>query len=116
MKKQSDSRLINLAIVKLKLEDTFISFKINKFVLFLFDFNLITENEYLEFIYGTTDKIKIEFTKYGMNGSLIYRLEKDKQLQNIDFDANGNLVGNNDFNRYKEQVDVFYKYEIERFL
>ncbi len=39
---------------------------INKFIVFLYDFKIITKDEYNEFIYGTTDEDKIELTKYGL--------------------------------------------------
>ncbi|MGB4399894.1 MAG: hypothetical protein WBJ10_11025, partial [Daejeonella sp.] len=60
---KSDQEMINLAIVKLKLEDDFISFKLNKFIVAMFDYKLITSDEYNLYIYGTTNQKKIELAK-----------------------------------------------------
>lgn len=115
LKKKSNKFLINLSISKLKIEDKFISFKIHKIVSFLYDYSLISLDEYNDFIFGTTDEKRIEYAKFGIGGSLIYRLEKDKQLNNIKLDINGNLTYNEDFNTYKKSIDDFFNFEIDRF-
>jgi hypothetical protein len=42
-----------LAIVKLKIEDDFVSFQLNKFITMMYDYELIDEDEYNLQIYGT---------------------------------------------------------------
>lgn len=113
---KTPAQLINLAIVKLKMEDDFVSFKLNKFVTCMFDYKLISELEYNQFIHGTDDMTKLIFARYGLSGSLISRLEQDNQLQNIQLDNNSNLVGNNSFKEFKNAIDDFYRFEIERFI
>ena len=113
---KSDAELINLAIVKLKMEDDFISFKLNKFIVMMFDYKIITNDEYNLYIYGTTDKKKISLTKYGLSISLISRLERDGQLENISFDQFNNLKGNTNFEIFINSIDDFYKFEISRYL
>ena len=113
---KSDAELINLAIVKLKMEDDFIGFKLNKFILLMYDYNIITDDEYNLYIYGTTDKKKISLTKYGLSISLISRLERDGQLENISFDKFNNLKGNTNFEIFINSIDDFYKFEINRYL
>ncbi len=113
---KSDKELINLAIVKLKMEDDFISFKLNKFIVMMFDYKIITSDEYNRYIYGTTDEKKISLTKYGLSVSLISRLEKDGQLKNLSFDQFNNLKGNTDFETFINSIDDFYKFEISRYL
>lgn len=115
-KVESDKRLINLAIIKLKMEEDFISFTLNKFIIFLYDFDLITIEEYHNYIYGTTDKNKISMTKFGLNISLISRLEEDNQLRNLKMDSNNNLKPNNKFKKYLTTLNDFHRFEIERFL
>lgn len=115
-KVQTDKRLINLAIVKLKIEETFISFTINKFIVFLYDFEFISTEQYHLYIYGTTDKRKIALTKFGLNISLITRLEEDNQIDNLSLDKNNNLTANNKFKNYILKLNDFHKFEIERFL
>jgi len=113
---KKDNELINLAIVKLKMEDDFISFDLNKFIVMMFDFQIITEDEYNKYIYGTTEKHKIDLTKYGLSLNLISRLEKDGQLNNISFDEFNNLVGNSDFDIFINSINDFYRFEISRYL
>ncbi len=111
-----DAELINLAIVKLKMEDDFVSFKLNKFIIMMHDFSLITDDDYNLYIYGTTDKDKIELTKIGLSVSLISRLEADDQLKYLYFDAANNLRARKEFDEYKDKASDFYRFEIERFL
>jgi hypothetical protein len=113
---KSDDELINLAIVKLKIEDDFISFKLNKFIVMLYDFDFISQNEYNLYIYGTTDMHKINLTKYGLGINLITRLEEADQIKNLSFDPFNNLIGNQQFDNYKNSLNDFYRFEINRFL
>ena len=62
---KTDSQLINLAVVKLKMEEDFVSFKLNKLIVMLYDYELIDTEEYNLYIYGTSDVNKIALTKYG---------------------------------------------------
>ncbi|MFL0120275.1 hypothetical protein V2611_00585, partial [Tenacibaculum maritimum] len=89
---------------------------LNKFIIFLYDFNLITQEEYHEYVYGTTDIKKIAMTKFGLNISLITRLEEDKQIKNLEMDDNNNLRANKKFKKYLNQLNDFHRFEIERFL
>lgn len=113
---KSDVELINLAIVKLKMEDDFVSFKLNKFIIMMYDFGLITLNDYNRYIYGTTDQNKINLTKIGLSVSLISRLEEDDQLKYLYFDTYNNLKSSTEFEAYKLSANDFYRFEIERFL
>ena len=45
LKTKSDGELINYSIVKLKIEDDFISFKLNKFIVFLYNYKIISQDE-----------------------------------------------------------------------
>lgn len=114
--KKSNVELINLAIIKLKMEDDFISFKLNKFIIMLYDYKLISLDDYNKYIYGTTNQYKIDLSKIGLSVSLISRLESDNQLQYLYFDDYNNLRSRPEFEVYKNSVDDFYRFEIERFL
>lgn len=116
LRKKTDEELINYAIVKLKMEDEFISFKLNKFIVFLYDFKLISQDEYHNYIYGTTDQKKISLTKFGLGINLIERLTKDNQINNLKFDQNNNLISNDLFREYLSNLNEFQKFEIERFI
>ena len=113
---KTDVELINLAIIKLKMEDDFISFKLNKFIIMLYDYKLISVDDYNTYIYGTTDQTKIDLSKIGLSVSLISRLENDSQLQYLYFDQYNNLRSRPEFETYKNSVNDFYRFEIERFL
>lgn len=116
LKTKTDKELINYAVIKLKIEDDFISFKLNKFIVFLYDYELISEDEYNEYVYGTSDKNKIDFSKFGINIGLIDKLEKDHQLKNLNFDKNYNLIANKKFKEYLNTLNDFQRFEIERFI
>nr|WP_295933618.1 DEAD/DEAH box helicase family protein [uncultured Dyadobacter sp.] len=113
---KNDTELINLAIVKLKMEDDFVSFKLNKFIVMMYDYELISRDDYNMYIYGTADQAKIDLTKIGLSISLISRLEADGQLQHLYFDSFNNLKAREEFDDYKASVNDFYRFEIERFL
>lgn len=110
------NELINLAIVKLKMEDDFVSYHLNKFVVFLHELKLITDDEYNNFAYGTTNSFDIELVKLGLNSSLVTRLRNDNQLSNLYFDKYNNLRAKEDFNEYKDSLNDFNRFEIERYL
>ncbi|MDM0519651.1 DEAD/DEAH box helicase [Clostridium perfringens] len=105
---------VNLAIVKLKIEEDFIGYKLNKFIEMIKDYKLISEEDYNKYIYGTNDKQKISLIKLGLSKSLILKLEKDKQLNNIYLDENNNLKATKEFLLYKQKLSNFIKFEIDR--
>lgn len=86
--------LLNLAIAKIKIEDDFISFKINSFVTTLYKLKLIEEDEYNEFVYGTKDYKKLNLIKKGLSISLVNKLNEDNQLDNLKVDKYENISAN----------------------
>ena len=82
----------------------------------LYNYELISEEDYNLYIYGTEERKNIDLIKFGLNGNLISRLEDAGQLENISFDESGNIKVNRAFNEFKESIDDFYRFEIERFL
>ena len=113
---KSNEVIVNLAIVKLKMEDDFISFKLNKFIVMLFDFELISLNEYNLFVYGTDDIKNIALTKSGLTLSLIVKLENDNQIENIEFDRYNNLTSNKMFKDYLETINDLNRYEMNKYI
>ena len=97
---KDDKTLLNLAIAKIKIEDDFISFKINSFVTVLFKLNLINEDEYNEFIYGTKELQKLNLIKKGVSISLVNKLNEDNQLDNIKMDQYNNLLANDSLYKF----------------
>lgn len=113
---KTKEEIVNLAIVKLKMEDDFISFQLNRFVVMLIDYNLISKDEYHEFIYGTTDQKKINLTRSGLTISLIGKLENDDQLKNVEFDTNNNLIANYNFKAYLDTINDLNRYEMNKYI
>lgn len=113
---KNDRQLANLAVVKLKMEDDFVSFKINKFIVMLFDYGLISIDEYNIYIYGTTDEKKIRLTKYGLSVGMISRLQEKGQLDNLEFDEFNNLRAKPAFEKFLQTVNDFYRFEIRRYI
>jgi hypothetical protein len=114
--KENQSKLINLAVVKLKIEEDFVSFKLNKLINFLFDFELITQDEYNLHTYGTTDNNLLNLSKIGLNVNLINKLIKDKQFHNIGINDYGNLEMKNNFSEYLEKQSELFKFEINKYI
>lgn len=116
LSKKSDRQLANIAIVKQKMEEDFVSFKLRMFFQLMFDYSILDEEEYHRILYGTTDKKKIFLVKTGLTINLINRLERDDQLKNITFNKYGNLITNELFADYLRHADDFYRFELSRFL
>ena len=113
---KSQKELVNLALVKLKIESDFVSYTLNQYVSLLEELELITEDEYNKFIYGTSTKRNTEFTKLGLSGSLIHKLENDKQLQNIEIDHLGHVKANTEFKDYLLRQDDLMQFEVNKYL
>lgn len=116
LSRKSSRQLANIAIVKQKIEEDFVSFKLRMFFQLMLDYSILSEDEYYEILYGTTNRKKIYLVKTGLTINLINRLEKDDQLKNITFDRNGNLITNDLFGVYLNGADDFYRFELSRFL
>ncbi|WP_298117124.1 DEAD/DEAH box helicase [Flavobacterium sp.] len=113
---KKDKELINLAIVKLKIEEDFVSFKLNKLIIFLYDFDIISEEYYLLYIYGTTEKKLIDLVRFGLSINLIKQINEDGEMKNLYLDKNGNLNAKKEFNNYLENQSELFKFEIRKYL
>lgn len=114
MKTKED--LINLSIIKLKIEDDFLSFKFNKFVELLYEYQLITDDDYNLATYGTVDQQEIKLIKQGLPIHLVSKLTKDGQMVNIVFDENNIIVANEEFKQYFDSLDDFYQYQVGKYI
>lgn len=110
------SYIVNLAIIKIKLEEDFVSFKLNKFFQLMLDYELISQQLYNDLIYGTNDPLILFLSKLGLSLNIINKLCKDEQLSNLSINKYGNLVYNERFVRYKETSDDFFRFELDKFL
>lgn len=116
LSQKKDDELINLAIIKLQMEDNFISYTLNKFVEMMYDYKLITDDEYNTHIYGTKNPKNINLIKFGLSSSLITRLDGDGQLENLYIDDYGNLKYKKQFEDFLENIDDFYQFQIKKFI
>jgi len=114
--RDNNKKMINLSIAKLKIEEDFISFKLNKLINFLYDFELITKSEYNLNTYGTDNEELINFTKIGLSVNIISKLIEDNQYKNIGLNDNGNLEVYNDFEKYLENQSELFRFEVEKYL
>lgn len=116
LKSKSDEILINLSIVKLKIEEDFVSFKLNKFIVFLYDFGLISKKEYYTYVYGTENEELIKLARLGLSLNVVNKLVQDNQFINLKLDENGNLLSNSVFNEYIKFQPELFKFEINKYL
>ena len=108
--------LVSIAILKIYLEENFISYDLTKFVEFLYKNNFINESTYNLFMYWTEDENLIKLTKTWLSMSLVQKLDDANQINNLSFDINGNLVWNEAFNNYVDNLDDFDKFEVTRYV
>jgi hypothetical protein len=110
--------LVNIAIVKLKIEEDFISYKLNSFIVFLYTFKIIPEDYYFNYIYGTTDLNIIRLVRFGLSVNVIIQLKNDNQIDNLELDKNGNLFvkDNKTFDLYLKNKPELFQFEIKKYL
>ncbi|MGI2853441.1 DEAD/DEAH box helicase [Shewanella algae] len=113
---KSHKELVNLALVKIKMESDFLSYKLNNFVSLLSDYNFISEYEYNIFIYGTSKKRNSDLIKLGFSGGIIRKFEADGQLENIKVDEFGHVFVNDDFSAYLASQDDLIKFEVNKYI
>ncbi|WP_224055477.1 helicase C-terminal domain-containing protein [Vibrio penaeicida] len=113
---KSNKELANIALVKIKIESDFVSYTLNNFVNVMYDLDVISEEEYELYIYGTTNKSNSEFVKLGISGSLINKLVRDKQIRNLSINEHGLVEFNDDFSKYISSQDDLIKFEISKFV
>lgn len=109
-------QLANIALVKIKLEEDFVSFKLKKLITFLYDLELITKDAYLLAVYGTVDENLINLTRIGLGPNIIRILKENNQTQNITFDQNGNLISNDAFRVFLTNQSELFKFEITKYV
>lgn len=107
---------VNLAIVKIKIEDDFVSYKLMKFIVFLKDFNIITEEDYNNCVYGTNNHSIIDLVRYGLSVSVVTKLTADNQIENLFLDDYGNMRAKSNFNNYLSRQPELFKFEVMKYL
>ncbi len=113
---KTDEELVNLLVVKTKIEQDFLNYQYMRAVNFLYDIDVITLDEYNLEVYGTTDKLKIELLKQGITVGLLKLLSEENQINNIEKDIYGNIQGNVQFIDFYKKSDDYTKFEIRKYI
>jgi hypothetical protein len=116
LRTKTDEELVNLLIVKTKIEQDFLSYQYLRAVSFLHDAKVISLDEYNMEIYGTTDTLKIDLLKLGITAGLLKILSKEGQIKNIERDKYGNIQGNAKLKEFYMQADDYTKFEIRKYI
>lgn len=115
IKNKSKQERVNLAVIKTKIEDDFVGYKLGKLVKMLLDLKLIDENEYNTFIYGTNDSNKLSLYKLGIS-PLILNIIQEFGLQNDFSLKDGMIVANEHFKEIINQQDDYVKFEVNKYV
>ncbi|MBL0440165.1 hypothetical protein JEO77_01720 [Aeromonas veronii] len=113
---KNKKELVNLALVKIKMESDFLSYKLNEYVAILKEFGIVSEDEYNMFIYGTVRKASTNLTRLGLSGAIIKKFELDGQINNIEIDSFGHVFVNDSFMKYLNKQDDLVQFEIKKYL
>lgn len=116
LKNKSDDNLVNLSIVKVKMEEDFVSYSLNNYFNLMLELGLVSQNEYNLIVYGTNDEYKIKLISIGLPINVVNKLEEDNQLKNIYYDKNRNIQINQEFQSYKDTIDEFFRFKLDKFL
>ena len=113
---KSEREMVNLAIVKLKIEEDFISYKLVKLIQFLHDFEIIPNDFYNQYMYGTVDETVISLVRQGLGVNVVKKIFDDNQIANLYWDNNGNLKATEDFILYMKKLSPLVRFELEKHL
>jgi hypothetical protein len=116
LRTKTDAEIVNLLVVKTKIEQDFLSYQYLRAVSFLHDIKVVSDEAYNYEIYGTTDKDKIELLKLGITAGLLNVLEQNDQIKNIEKDEYGNIQGNVELKRFYMSTDDYTKFEIRKYI
>ena len=81
----------------------------------MLDYNIISNQYYNSLVYGTNNETKLNLLKQGLTINVINKLDSDNQIQNIIIDENNIASGNKQFEEYKETLDDFFRFEIDKY-
>jgi len=113
---KNEKELVNIALIKIKIESDFLSFVLYRFANVLYESELLTEQEYNLFIYGTSSRKSNEFIKLGLSSNIVNSLEANGQLVNLGISESGSIIANENFNNFLSEQDDLFKFEILKFI
>lgn len=107
--------LNNLAIVKLQIDEEYVSHEISLLVNTLLKFEIISQSDYDKFFYGTSDSKELEILQLGISRTLFNKLKEDGQLDNIFLDDYGNAKASENLKEYIGNQKGIEKFELEQY-
>lgn len=116
VRKKSPTQLINLIIVKTKVEQEFLGFQYSRAVNFLHDNGYLSDEKFNLEMYGTKDESKIQLLNLGISFSLLNVLESNQQFKNISLDSHGNMVANKQLGDFKKTQNGLIRYEMDKYI
>jgi hypothetical protein len=116
LSKKSIKELVNYSLVKIKMENDFISYKINEYVKFLYLAGLIDQRRYEKFVYGSENRIGSKLAQLGIGGALINKLDRDGMLSEVDLNEWGRVEASEKFRYYLSNQDDLFQFEINKYL
>lgn len=114
-KEKNNKDKINYAVIKSKIEDDFLGFKIGKLVKTLLDLKIIDENEFNMFTYGTNDAITLSLIKTGISPIIIKFIEDNELNKEYTFE-NGMIKVTEKFKNVLSNQDDYIKFEVNKFI
>lgn len=116
IRKKSRTQLINLIIVKTKVEQEFLGFQYSRAVNFLHDNGYLSNEKFNLEMYGTNDESKIQLLNLGLSFSILNVLESNNQFKNISLDSHGNMVANKQLSNFKKNQNGLIRYELDKYI
>ena len=93
----------------------FVDFEIGLLVNSLREFNIISDDLYNLFMFGTNDIKELQISQLGLSKNLYNTLKKDNQIQNIEFDDFHNPRANHHLREYILSKQGIEKFELEQY-
>lgn len=113
---KSTSEIINLILVKYKLNHDFINYDLNNFVEVLYELEVLDEGRFNEYYYGSENENIINLQRLGVSRSLINRLIEDSKIDLITFDNKNNIIETEELKSYLESLNEIEKFELSKYL
>ncbi|EKT3967478.1 DEAD/DEAH box helicase, partial [Flavobacterium psychrophilum] len=113
---KTKQQLANISLIKIRIEEDFVSFKLKKLITFLYEFDLISEQSYYLATYGSTDIELINLTRIGLNPNIAKVLKENTQIKNVQFDKNGNLISNEIFKDFMLSQSELFNFEVNKYI
>ena len=114
-KGKKDDELVNLAIIKVFIDESLITFKLAKYVKTLLDLNVIDLNKYNSFMFGTEDLNELRLLKLGLNKTLLNFISEHNLKDEIKFE-NGFLIKTDKLMNEIDKSDDYIKFEFNKVL